>query len=83
MPDRAFGEVARGKGAVRYEVIGSIQSRVPVMAASRVVAGVVEVAVRAGDRVRLGQVLVTLDALRSESPGRSSPGRIGRGAGRA
>ena len=62
MPNRAFGEVRVEKVPVRYEVIGSIQSRVPVMAASRVAARVVEVKVRAGDRVRLGQVLVTLDA---------------------
>jgi membrane fusion protein, multidrug efflux system len=62
IPNRELGEVREEKVPIRYEVIGSIQSRVPVMAASRVAARVVEVKVRAGDLVRLGQVLVTLDA---------------------
>ena len=62
MPNRELGEVREEKVPIRYKVIGSIQSRIPVMAASRVAARVVEVKVRAGDKVRLGQVLVTLDA---------------------
>lgn len=47
---------------VRREVIGSVQSRVPVEAASRVAARVTEVRVHAGDRVSRGQILVTLDS---------------------
>lgn len=59
---RPVGTVRREELPVRREVIGSIQSRVPIEAASRVAARVVEIAVRAGDRVKRSQVIVTLDA---------------------
>lgn len=45
-----------------HEVIGSVQSRLEVNAASRVMATVREVRVRAGDRIAAGQVLVVLDS---------------------
>ena len=61
-PNRPLGEALIQNIPIRYELIGTIQSRVPVVAASRVAARVVEVEVRAGDRVRQGQVLVRLDA---------------------
>jgi RND family efflux transporter MFP subunit len=62
LPNRPLGEVLLEKVPIRYELIGSIQSRVPIMAASRVAARVVEVRVGAGDHVLQGQVLVRLDA---------------------
>ncbi len=62
MPNQPLGEVLIEQVPIRYELIGSIQSRVPVMAASRVAARVLEVKVRAGARVRVGQVIVRLDA---------------------
>ncbi len=63
LPNRAVSVAVRSQSfPIRREVIGSIQSRVPVTAASRVAARVTEVKVRAGDRVRRGQVIVVLDA---------------------
>jgi RND family efflux transporter MFP subunit len=61
-PNLPLGEVLLQNVPIRYELIGTIQSRVPVMAASRVAARVIEVKVRAGDRVVRGQILVKLDA---------------------
>ncbi len=61
VPNRAFGVVLSEKIPLRREVIGTIQSRFPVEAASRVAARVVKVNVRSGDRVKAGQVLVELD----------------------
>jgi membrane fusion protein (multidrug efflux system) len=62
LPNRELATVIAEKVALRREVIGSIQSRVPVEAASRVAARVTEVEVHAGDRVKRRQVLVALDA---------------------
>jgi RND family efflux transporter MFP subunit len=62
IPNWPLGVVLSEKLPLRREVIGSIQSRVPIDAASRVAARVTGVMVRAGDRVHRGQVLVTLDA---------------------
>ena len=47
---------------IRREVIGSVQSSVPVDASSRMSATVDAVMVRAGDHVRRGQILVELDS---------------------
>ncbi len=62
LPNAPLGEVLMQQLPVRYELIGSVQSRVPMMAASRVAARVVEIKVRAGDRVRTGQLIIRLDA---------------------
>lgn len=62
IPNRPLAQARVERVPIRYEVIGSIQSRVPVLAASRVAARVTEVAVRAGDHVGAGAVLVRLDA---------------------
>jgi len=48
--------------ASSIEAGGVVRSRVTALIASRVMAPIVEVRVRAGDRVRRGEVLVTLDA---------------------
>ncbi len=48
--------------ASSIEAGGVVRSRVTALIASRVMASIVEVRVRAGDRVRRGDVLVTLDA---------------------
>jgi multidrug efflux pump subunit AcrA (membrane-fusion protein) len=48
--------------ASSIEAGGVVRSRVTALIASRVMAPIVEVRVRAGDRVRRGDVLVTLDA---------------------
>ena len=61
-PDRPLGVVLSESLPVHREVIGSIQSRAPVEAASRYAARVVKVEVHAGDRVRRGQLIVELDA---------------------
>lgn len=57
-----LGVVMSERVPLRHELVGSIQSRVPIEAASRVAARVTTVAVRAGEHVRRGQVLVALDA---------------------
>ncbi|HXZ89081.1 MAG TPA: efflux RND transporter periplasmic adaptor subunit [Candidatus Binataceae bacterium] len=62
IPNQPVATVLSEKLPVRREVIGSVQSRVPVEAASRVSARVTEVRVHAGDRVSRDQILVTLDA---------------------
>jgi membrane fusion protein (multidrug efflux system) len=61
-PQPAFGVVLSESFPVHREVIGSIQSRAPIEAASRYAATVISVEVRAGDRVKRGQVIVGLDA---------------------
>ncbi len=61
-PDRPVGEVLMQEIPIAYQLIGSIQSRVPVIAASRVASRVLEVKVHAGDRVGRGELLVRLDA---------------------
>ena len=76
-----------GSGAEREasrcvrELIGSIQSRVPVEAASRVAARIAEIKVRAGDHVRRGQVIVMLDAAELKAQVAQAQGEAGRGAG--
>lgn len=62
IPNRPLGVVLSETLPIRREVIGSIQSRVPIEAASRIAARITEIEVRAGDRVKRGQVLVKLDA---------------------
>jgi RND family efflux transporter MFP subunit len=62
IPNQPLAVVLSEQLPVRREVIGSVQSRVPVEAASRVAARVTEVKVHAGDRVGRGQILVTLDS---------------------
>ena len=62
VPNRPLGVVLSEKFPVRRELIGSIQSRVPIEAASRVAARVIEITVRAGDRVKRDQMIITLDA---------------------
>lgn len=54
--------VARQVVPIRREVVGSVQSVVPVDASSRVSAAVIAVKVNAGDRVRRGEILVELDS---------------------
>lgn len=61
-PNEPFGVVTLRRVPQSRQVIGSVQSRIPVDAASRVMAAVSEVRVRAGQRVRRGQVLVVLDS---------------------
>lgn len=62
VPNNPLGVVLDEQLPMRRELIGSIQSRVPIAAASRVAARIVAITVRAGDSVRRGQVIVTLDA---------------------
>ncbi|HVB80292.1 MAG TPA: efflux RND transporter periplasmic adaptor subunit [Candidatus Binataceae bacterium] len=62
LPGRPIGMVLSEKLPVHRELIGSIQSRVPIEAASRVAARITEIKVRAGDHVRRGEVIVELDA---------------------
>jgi membrane fusion protein (multidrug efflux system) len=62
VPNNPLGVVLDERLPMRRELIGSIQSRVPIVAASRVAARIVAITVRAGDSVRGGQVIVTLDA---------------------
>ncbi len=62
IPNRPLAVVLSETLPIRRELIGSIQSRVPIEAASRIAARITEIEVRAGDRVKRGQVLVKLDA---------------------
>jgi membrane fusion protein, multidrug efflux system len=57
-----FGHVAMRTMPRLSEVVGTVQSRHEVNAASRVMATVREVTVRAGDRIRKGETLVVLDS---------------------
>lgn len=61
IPDRALGAVLKQRIPLRRTIIGSIQSRDPVEAASRIAARVREITVRAGDRVTRGRIMATLD----------------------
>ncbi|MBF6568026.1 MAG: efflux RND transporter periplasmic adaptor subunit [Candidatus Binataceae bacterium] len=61
VPERNLGRVLSQQVPLRYAVIGSIQSRVPIEAASRVTARVKAVTVRAGEHVTRGQIIVVLD----------------------
>lgn len=60
-PGQPIGAALSETVPIRHEVIGTIQSRFPVAAASRVAARVLAVEAHAGERVRAGQTLVTLD----------------------
>lgn len=54
--------VSRGEVADTFESGGVVRARTSATLVSRIVAPVLDVRVRAGDRVRRGQVLITLDA---------------------
>jgi HlyD family secretion protein len=56
-----FATVESGRVPVRVSGPGTVQARVPVTLSSRVTAAVVSVSADVGDRVKAGQVLVTLD----------------------
>jgi membrane fusion protein (multidrug efflux system) len=60
----------------RREVVGQIESRVPIEVASRVAATIKEITVRAGDAVRQGQVLARLDSADLEAQVRQAQGRL-------
>jgi RND family efflux transporter MFP subunit len=62
IPNHPLGQVVSEEVPIHYQLIGSIQSRVPMEAASRVAARITEVLVHAGQRVKRGQVLVVLDS---------------------
>jgi RND family efflux transporter MFP subunit len=62
VPNRPLGVALNERVRVQRELIGSVQSRVPIEAASRVAARIVAITVSAGDHVRRDQVIVTLDA---------------------
>jgi membrane fusion protein (multidrug efflux system) len=61
-PNAPLGHVVVQTVPRMREVVGSVQSRHEVDAASRVMATVREVRVRAGDRIRKGETLVVLDS---------------------
>lgn len=61
-PQGAVVTVKRERIAIRRELVGTVEPRVPVDAASRVSATITAVTVHASDPVRAGQVLVYLDA---------------------
>jgi RND family efflux transporter MFP subunit len=61
---------------IRREVVGQIESRFPMEVASRVAATIKEIAVRAGDAVRQGQVLARLDAADLEARVNEAQGRL-------
>lgn len=56
-----FAAVEAGRIPVRVSGPGTVQARVPLTLSSRVTAAVVSVSADVGDRVKSGQVLVTLD----------------------
>jgi RND family efflux transporter MFP subunit len=62
MPNEPIGRVVLESVPIRREVIGSVESRVPIVAASRVAARVTAVRVHAGDWVKPSDVLVELDS---------------------
>jgi multidrug efflux pump subunit AcrA (membrane-fusion protein) len=66
-PERApakvsIGQVAMARVATRFEAGGIVRASGTALVASRIAAPIARVHVRAGDRVRRGAVLVTLDA---------------------
>jgi len=61
-PNEPTEVVSRQVVPMRRDVVGTIQSVVPVDASSRVSATVDAVKVRAGDRVRRGEIIVELDS---------------------
>ena len=61
-PAGALGVALSQRIPLRRVIIGSIQSRDPIEAASRIAARVRKVTIRAGDRVVRGQIIVTLDS---------------------
>jgi multidrug efflux pump subunit AcrA (membrane-fusion protein) len=58
----SLGRAELADVATRFEAGGVVRSRTTALVASRVLAPIVEVHVRAGDRVRRGATLITLDA---------------------
>jgi RND family efflux transporter MFP subunit len=67
LPERAPVQVSTARAAItdvatRFDAGGIIRARATTPIASRVMAPIVEIPVRPGDRVRRGQPLVTLDA---------------------
>lgn len=62
IPNEPTGRVVLESVPIRREVIGSVESRIPIDAASRVAARVIAVRVHAGDWVHPGDVLVELDS---------------------
>lgn len=62
VPNRELGVVLFEQLPLRRVVVGSVQSRIPIRAASRVAARITKVDVHAGDRVHRNQLLVNLDA---------------------
>jgi len=76
IPNGPLGVVLSEKLPVRREVIGSIQSRVPIEAASRSAARVIEIKVRAGDRVKRGQVIAKLDASEPQAQVAQAQGQL-------
>ncbi len=59
--NRPLGAVQTETLPIRREVIGSVQSRVPIEAESRVAERITEVRVHTGERVKQGQLMVMLD----------------------
>lgn len=59
---RELGTVLLQRLPLQRVMVGSVQSRVPIRAASRVAARIVAVRVHVGDHVRRNQVLVDLDS---------------------
>ena len=76
IPNRALGVALSEKLAVRREVIGSIQSRVAIEAASRSAARITEIKVRADDRVKRGEVIAKLDAIESQAQVAQAQGQL-------
>ncbi len=61
-PDGSIARVTAEEVPTAIEVMGTVQSRTPIEAASRVAATVAQVRVRAGDAVEQGELLVALDS---------------------
>ncbi len=60
--DGSTARVTAEEVPIAIEVMGTVQSRTPIEAASRVAATVAQVRVRAGDAVEQGELLVALDS---------------------
>jgi multidrug efflux pump subunit AcrA (membrane-fusion protein) len=68
--------VAAGKVALTRELAGSVQSAAVSQVSARIMAQVLSVAVREGDRVAKGQVLVTLDDRDLQAKVRQAEGAV-------